>query len=90
MDGAICEYSEDEKSAYMTKVREAGVANIEMECTALASLCKMVGFKCAIVCVTLVDRLSKDQVKIGEDTYKAFQMRHQALVAKFIKSRLAG
>ena len=91
MDGAICEYSEVDKRAYLTRVHEAGVSNIEMECTAVASLCNKVGFKCAIVCVTLVDRLDDtDQVTLTAETYQQFQKRPQALVSKFIKSRLAG
>jgi len=65
MDGAICEFSEDEKMAYLRRAHEEGVTNIEMECTALGALCHKTGVKCAVVCVTLVDRLKGDQVGLG-------------------------
>ena len=65
MDGTICEFSEDEKMAYLRRVHDKGVVNIEMECTALGALCHRVGVKCAVVCVTLVDRLKGDQVSLG-------------------------
>ena len=43
-------------------MKEAGVVNIEMEATCFAALTHMAGFKAAIVCVTLVNRLDEDQV----------------------------
>ena len=74
---------------YLKKVKESGVTNIEMDGTTMAALCYKTGFKCAIVCVTLVDRLSKDQIKIPKEMYNAFQLRPQVLVTKFIKSQLS-
>ena len=65
-----------------------GISNIEMECTALAALCHKARVKCAVVCVTLLDRLLGDQVDIPPEQYKKYQQRPQALVAGFIKSRL--
>ena len=62
MDGVICEIDHEKKMKYLEEVRNAGVSNIEMECTAMASLCNMAGVKCAVVCVTLLDRLKGDQV----------------------------
>jgi len=88
MDGAICEFSEDEKMAYLRRAHEEGVTNIEMECTALGALCHKAGVKCAVVCVTLVDRLKGDQVQITPADYKKYQSRPQFLVARFIKSQL--
>ena len=61
-----------------------------MEATALASLCNKVGVKCAIVCVTLLDRLHGDQVDIPPDTYAAYNTRVQNLVCDFIAKKLAG
>ena len=63
VDGVVCEIStHQEKLTYLQRVKEAGISNIEMECTAIASLCKMTGVKCAVVCVALLDRLKGDQV----------------------------
>lgn len=88
VDGAVCKHNEDQKMAFLKRARDRGVRNIEMECTAMASLCGLTGYKCAIVCVTLLDRLQGDQVTIDESEYKAFGMRPQSLVANFIKKRL--
>lgn len=88
MDGAVSEISEEEKMTYLRRVKEAGISNIEMECTAIASLCNKTGVKCAVVCVTLLDRLKGDQVVIKPEQYKEFSQRPQTVLARFIKTRL--
>lgn len=87
-DGAVCEHTEEEKLAYLKGLNEIGISNIEMECTALAALTHHAGVKSAVVCVALLDRLLGDQVTISPEDYKIYQQRPQALVIKFIKSRL--
>ena len=74
---------------HLHQLKDNGVVNIEMECTAIASLCHHTNVKCAVVCVTLLDRLKGDQVQISPEDYKAWSLRPQQLVAKFIKSELA-
>ena len=59
----VCDIKHEEKLAYLRQVNDAGVSNIEMECTALASLCRLTGVKCAVICVALLDRLEGDQVR---------------------------
>lgn len=97
MDGAVCEYTKSEQQAYLKMLKEKGVNNIEMECSAMAALCFKASVRCAIVCVVLVnrlingdqvDRLNGDQVDIPEETYKEYQLRPQTLVAQYIKKRL--
>ena len=88
-DGAICEYTEQDKMDHLYRIRDAGVVNIEMECTAMASLCQQTNVKCAVVCVTLVDRLKGDQVDITPEDKTAWSLRPQQLIAKFIKRQLA-
>lgn len=63
MDGAFCNYTEDDKMDYLCSLREAGVKNIEMEATVFAALTHEVGIKAAIVCVALLNRINGDQVK---------------------------
>ena len=46
----------------MLRLKDAGVTNIEMESTAFTALTHKAGFKSAVVCVTLLDRLNEDQV----------------------------
>ena len=62
LDGAFCSYTAEDKHEYLLQMKEAGVVNIEMEATCFAALTHMAGFKAAIVCVTLVNRLDEDQV----------------------------
>ena len=64
LDGAFCGYTPQDKYEYLLQMKEAGVANIEMEATCFAALTHMAGFRAAIVCVTLVNRLDEDQVKV--------------------------
>ena len=59
----------------MVRLKEAGVTNIEMESTAFTALTYKAGFKSAVVCVTLLDRLNEDQVgtKLSCDTVEPFE-----------------
>ena len=74
---------------HLKQVKEAGIKNIEMECTAISSLCNHTSVKCAVVCVALLNRLKGDQVNITPEVYKSWQLRPQQLVVKFIKSELS-
>lgn len=62
LDGAFCDFTENEKMDYLTKVHKSGVVNIEMESLAFAALTHHAGITSAVVCVTLLDRLKGDQV----------------------------
>ena len=42
LDGAVCEHSEEEKMAFLQRAHKTGIVNIEMECAAMASLCRKV------------------------------------------------
>ena len=57
------EHSEEEKMAFLKRLDEAGVKNIEMEATALAAITKAAGVRSGNVCVTIVNRLEGDQVR---------------------------
>lgn len=62
MDGAFCDFTENDKMEYLNKLNAFGVVNIEMEATIFAALTHHAGIRAAIVCVTLLDRLKGDQV----------------------------
>ena len=49
--------------AFLKRLNEAGVKNIEMEATALAAITKAAGVRSGNVCVTIVNRLEGDQVR---------------------------
>lgn len=63
LDGAFCDFTENDKMEYLNKLRDFGVINIEMECTIFAALTYHAGIRSAIVCVALLDRLKGDQVR---------------------------
>lgn len=64
LDGAFCDFSENDKMEFLEKCREIGVVNIEMEATIFGALTHHAGIKAAIVCVALLNRLNGDQVII--------------------------
>ena len=68
LDGAFCNYTEEDKFAFLNCARRKGVLNIEMEALALAAITHEVGIKSAAICVTLLDRLKGDQVCTHIDT----------------------
>ena len=70
------------------KAHEAGVRNIEMESLVVASLCHRAGVKAAIVCVTLLNRLERDQISLDKDILDEFQTRPWRLVVNYIKQNL--
>lgn len=70
LDGAFCDYTENDKMEYLGKLRDFGVINIEMECTTFAALTYHAGIRSAIVCVALLDRLKGDQVRVESKKFK--------------------
>lgn len=88
LDGAFCEYSEQDKMDYLQKLHEFGVVNIEMECTIFAALTHYAGIKAAIVCVALLDRLKGDQVMSPKEVMNEWQQRPQILVSRLIRKHL--
>lgn len=62
LDGAFCEFTENDKLDYLNKLLDFGVVNIEMESTIFGALTHHAGIRAAIVCVTLLDRMKGDQV----------------------------
>ena len=63
LDGAFCDYTQDDKMSYLQKLNCAGVKNIEMESEAFAALTHRAGIRAAVICVALLNRLNGDQVR---------------------------
>jgi len=89
LDGAICEYTEEDKMAYLKEVSEKGVTNMEMEALVFAALTHMAGIRSAVVCVTLLDRLKGDQVVTPKEELTAWQNRPMEIVSRLILSELS-
>lgn len=45
LDGALCDYTLDDKKEFLSRLHDQGVRNIEMECTAFAALTSAVKIK---------------------------------------------
>ncbi|KAG8180524.1 hypothetical protein JTE90_007477 [Oedothorax gibbosus] len=88
LDGAFCDYTVDDKIAFLKDIHSKGVTNIEMESLAFAAMCHHAGVKGAVICVTLLDRLHGDQIGETKETLEMWQNRPQKLTVKFIKKRL--
>ncbi|XP_076379810.1 uridine phosphorylase 2 isoform X4 [Megalopta genalis] len=84
LDGAFCDFTENDKMDYLSKLHKAGVVNIEMESLSFAALTHHAGIKSAVVCVTLLDRLKGDQVMAPKEVLDEWQIRPQQLVARYI------
>ncbi|XP_057321210.1 uridine phosphorylase 1 isoform X1 [Microplitis mediator] len=88
LDGAFCEFTENDKMEYLQKLQKAGVVNIEMEAVAFAALTHHAGIRSAIVCVTLLDRLKGDQLMAPKEVLEEWQKRPQILISRYITKYL--
>lgn len=87
-DGAVCDYTTEEKMNFLEKVKSKGIKNIEMEAPMFAALTKHCGIRAADVCVTIIDRLKGDQVSLPTEMKNEFEKRPQLIVGRFIKKML--
>lgn len=88
IDGAFCEYTEQDKQTYLEGLVAQGIRNIEMESVPFAALTHHAGIKAAVICVTLLNRLKGDQVAAPKEVMEEYQQRPQTLVARYIKRYL--
>jgi uridine phosphorylase len=88
LDGAICEYTLEDKMAFLHKCSEAGVKNIEMEARGFAAFCYKLQIPAAVVCVALMNRLYGDQVTSTKATLIEFEDRPAAVLLNFIKKKM--
>ncbi|XP_076633170.1 uridine phosphorylase 1 isoform X1 [Colletes latitarsis] len=84
LDGAFCEFSENDKMEYLIKLHKSGIINIEMESLSFAALTHHAGIQSAVVCVSLLDRLKGDQVLAPKEVLDEWQIRPQQLVSRYI------
>ncbi|KAK6744521.1 hypothetical protein RB195_011317 [Necator americanus] len=88
LDGFFCEYKPEDKFEFLKKLYDKGVRNIEMETTCFASMTFRAGCKAAVVCVTLLNRMKGDQIKLDPTKYFQFEERPYRLVTALIKKQL--
>lgn len=88
LDGAFCEYEEEDKMKFLQELRNKGVCNIEMESLGFLAMCHYAGVKGAVACVTLLDRLQQDTLSCDVSMLKRWQVRPQNVVLRHIKKKL--
>jgi len=88
LDGAFCDYTDDDKMVFLRKIHAAGVRNIEMESLCFAAMCHRANIKGAVACVTLLDRLQGDQIDTPHEVLKSYDERPAILVARLIRRKL--
>uniref|UniRef100_A0A0A9Z8J9 Uridine phosphorylase 1 n=1 Tax=Lygus hesperus TaxID=30085 RepID=A0A0A9Z8J9_LYGHE len=88
LDGAFCDFNENEKMAYLEQIQKANVVNMEMESLAFAALTHNAGIRSSVICVTIVDRLKGDQIHSPKEVLDEWQERPQKLVSRYIKKFL--
>ena len=89
LDGAFCDFSENDKMEFLERCRDIGVVNIEMESTIFGALTHHAGIKAAIICVALLNRLQGDQVMAPKEVMNEWIKRPQVLVSRLIRKKLA-
>ncbi|XP_011497628.1 PREDICTED: uridine phosphorylase 1-like [Ceratosolen solmsi marchali] len=88
LDGAFCKHTIADKMDYLAKLQEAGVVNIEMECTAFAALTYQAGIKAGICCVAMLDRFKGDQIRTSNEVRKQWELRPQDIISRYILRHL--
>ncbi|KAK6182744.1 hypothetical protein SNE40_010358 [Patella caerulea] len=88
IDGALCDYTDDDRKTFLKSLQEKGVKNIEMESIGLFSFCHRAGYKAAMISVVLVNRLVSDKPTDDDEARKDWEQRPFSIASHFIKSRL--
>lgn len=89
LDGAICEYTIEDKMEFLQSCAASGVKNIEMEARGFAAFCYKLSIPVAVVCVALLNRLNGDQITSSHETLKGFEERPAAVLLHYIKTKVA-
>uniref|UniRef100_A0A7S3CJ40 Nucleoside phosphorylase domain-containing protein n=1 Tax=Strombidium rassoulzadegani TaxID=1082188 RepID=A0A7S3CJ40_9SPIT len=74
-DGAICEFSEAEKKAFLEDIQKKGVRNMEMDSVQFGAFCNTIGVRAGMMCVTLVNRFERDQISDDPQVLDDYEQR---------------
>lgn len=88
LDGAICDYNEDDKMAFLARLHAIGCRNIEMEAAQFAAFTHRLGIKGTGLCTTLLDRLEGDQVLTPLEALAEFDQRPGKLAIAYMNHKL--
>ncbi|KRY42564.1 uridine phosphorylase 2 [Trichinella spiralis] len=84
VDGALCDFTFEEKLNFLNKAYNSGVKNIEMESSCFAAFCCRAGIKAAVICVTLLDRLEGDVLN-PNDPFSEWEKRPVEIISRYIE-----
>lgn len=65
-DGFFCDYSEEDKFAYLNRIYEAGVRNIEMEALLFLAFARRAHVRAGAMCTVIVNRLLVRRAERGD------------------------
>jgi len=86
LDGAICDYDEEDKLKFLENAHKVGVINIEMESLQFGAFCNQMKVSSAVIVVTLLNRLAGDQVTSTSEQLAEFEARPIRVVVRYILS----
>eukprot|EP00301_Raphidiophrys_heterophryoidea_P018935 c3926_g1_i1.p1 GENE.c3926_g1_i1~~c3926_g1_i1.p1 ORF type:complete len:302 (-),score=83.10 c3926_g1_i1:124-987(-) len=87
LDGAICEFTAEDREQFLHKAHDMGVRNFEMEGVQLASFCHKTKIPAAMVAAALIDRMGGDQVRRGlsHEELSAISRKPYDIVVAYLK-----
>jgi uridine phosphorylase len=88
LDGAICEYEENDKMTFLKEAYDCGVRNFEMESTVFAAFTQKLNIRAAVCCVTLLDRMHGDQHPHTHEQLEAWDERPGDVIVRYIQKSL--
>ena len=89
LDGAICFETPEARAAWLQRLYDRGVRNIEMEGAMLAGYLNHWGFSSfAMICSTLLDRLQDDQVRSTPEELQVFNEKAETVLFNYLQSSL--
>ena len=87
LDGAICFETPETRAAWLQRLYDRGVRNIEMEGAMLAGYLNHWGFsRFAMICSTLLDRLQDDQVKSTPEELQSCSEKARAVLFHYLQN----
>lgn len=85
-DGFFCEYEEEDKFAFLQRVHEEGVKNIEMEALLFLAFAQRANVRAGVMCTVIVNRLNGDQVSATHEQLDAYMQNNWRLLARLVEA----
>lgn len=88
IDGIFCDFTNEDKLAYLQRCKDNGVKNMEMESLCFSAILSHAKIRFGIVCAALLNRLDGDQLTITHEQCLEFQQMPFKLVGLYLKNKL--